>query len=108
MMLIDVDQIKSGSEYDGSHTLESVAVLKTLVNTLRPRQLLQSTYSNAFLNENFRIWIGVSLKVFPKGSINSTPALVQIIAWHWIDNNPLSKPMRAQVTDAYIHSASVR
>ena len=34
-----------------------------------------------FLNENVSIWIKISLKFVPKGPINNTPALVQMIAW---------------------------
>ena len=35
-----------------------------------------------FMNENVWIPIEISLKFVPKGSINSNPALFQIMAWH--------------------------
>ena len=38
------------------------------------------------------ISIKVSLKFVPKGPINKSPALVQIMAWRRIGNKPLSKP----------------
>ena len=41
-----------------------------------------------FLNENIRISITVSLKFVPKGPVNNSPALDQIIAWQaivWIN-----------------------
>ena len=34
-----------------------------------------------FFNENTRISIDISLKLVPKGPINNSPALVQIMAW---------------------------
>ena len=33
------------------------------------------------------------LKSVSKGAINNKPALVQIMAWHWIGDNRLSEPM---------------
>ena len=46
-----------------------------------------------FLNENVWIAIEISLKFVPKDSINNISALVQIMAWCWPDNKPLSEPM---------------
>ena len=48
----------------------------------------QTTLSKAFC------WmIKISLKFVPKGPINNNPALVQIMAWHWSGDKPLSEPM---------------
>ena len=45
-----------------------------------------------FLNEIlFRIKI--SLKFIPKGPINDTTALDQIMAWRWPGDNPVSEPI---------------
>ena len=67
------------------------------VNTLRPRQnghrFADDTFKRIFLNENVRISIRISLKFVPKGPINNNPALVQIMAWRWSGNKPLSEPM---------------
>ena len=61
------------------------------------------------MNENMWIWIKISLKFVPKGPINNIPALVQIMAWHRPGDEPLSKPMMARLTDAYMsHLASMR
>ena len=50
-----------------------------------------------------------SLKFVPKGPINNTPALVQIMAWPRTGDKPLSEPMMTQFNDAYMrHSASMR
>ena len=66
-----------------------------LINTLRPRQNAQifpdDIFKCIFLNENVYVSIKISLKFVPKGHINYTPALVQIMAWCWPGNKPLSE-----------------
>ena len=42
------------------------------------------------------------MKYISKGTINIKPALVQTMAWCWIGNKPLSEPMMAYLTDAFI------
>ena len=67
------------------------------VNTLRPRQhvhhFADDVFQHIFLNENVWISIEFSLKFVSKGPINNTPALVQIMAWRWPGDKPLSEPM---------------
>ena len=46
-------------------------------------------------NENVRISIHVSLNFAPDGPINNKSALVQIMAWCWAGDKPLSEPMMA-------------
>ena len=46
-----------------------------------------------FLERNTLIAIEISLKFVPKGPIITIPALVQIMAWHWPGDKPLSEPM---------------
>ena len=59
----------------------------TKVNTLYMVEVSQMTYSSAS-------WlIDISLKFVPKVKIDSIPALVPIMAWHWPGNKPLSEPM---------------
>ena len=56
--------------------------------------ILQTMFSNAFSwNKNVWILLKISLKFAPKGQINNIPSLVQIMAWHWLGNKPLSEPM---------------
>ena len=73
------------------------AVLDILFNTLRPRQngchFADDTFKRIFLNENVIISIQISLKFVPKGPINNIPALVQIMAWRWPGDKPLSEAM---------------
>ena len=73
----------------------------TSINTLRPRlngrHFADDTFKRIFLNENDRILIEISLKFFPKGPINNNPALVQIMAWRWLGDKPLSEPMMVRV-----------
>ena len=66
------------------------------VNTLRPRQNgchFPDIFKYTFLNGNVWISTTISLDFVPKGPINNIPALVQIMAWHWPGNKPLSEPM---------------
>ena len=68
-----------------------------LINTLRPRQngriFPDDIFKCIFLNENVYISIKISLKFVPKGHINYTPAVVQIMAWCWPGNKLLSEPV---------------
>ena len=41
----------------------------------------------------YEFWSKISLKFIPKGLINNIPALVQIMAWCWPDDKPLSEPV---------------
>ena len=54
-----------------------------------------------FLNENDRILIQISLKLFRKSPIDNKPALVQVMAWRRIGDKPLPEPMMTQFNDAY-------
>ena len=48
------------------------------------------------------------MKYVHKGPIDNKPALVQIMAWRRIGDKPLSEPMMAQFSDAYMRlSASM-
>ena len=48
------------------------------------------------------------MKFVPKGTINNTPALVQIMVWRRTGDKPLSETMMTQFNDAYMrHSASM-
>ena len=64
-----------------------------LFNTIRPRQNYSHLTHCIFLNENVWISLKVSLKSVPKFWINNIPSLVQIMAWHWPCDKPLSEPM---------------
>ena len=44
-------------------------------------------------SENAWISIEISLKFVPKGLINNIPPFVQIMAWYWPGDKPLSEPM---------------
>ena len=63
------------------------------VNTLRPRQngrhFADDILKWILLNQNIWILIDISLKFIPKGQINNTPALVQIMA----SRRPSDKPL---------------
>ena len=55
-----------------------------------------------FVNEKSCILIKISLNFVPKGPIDNDLALVQIMVWCWIGDNPLSEPMLTRFTDAYM------
>ena len=73
-------------------------------NSLRPRQnrrhFADNVFKCNFLNENVCIPIKISLKFVSKGPINNIPALVQIMAWRWTGDKPLSEPM---MTHSMVH-----
>ena len=66
-------------------------------NTLWPRQngrhFTDDMFKCIFFNGGMWISINISLKFVRKGQINSTPSLVQIMAWCRPGNKPLSEPM---------------
>ena len=70
-------------------------------NTLRQRQnerhFADDIFKCIFVNENVWISIIISLKFVPKGPINNTAALVQIMAWRRPDAKPLSEAMMANL-----------
>ena len=77
------------------------------VSTLRLGQNGQHFPDNIFkcifLNENVWISIKISLNFVPKGPVNNILALVQIMAWGWPGDKPLSKPMMVRLlTHIYI------
>ena len=77
-----------------------------MVNTLRQRQngqhFADGIYKSFFMTNSTWISINISLKFVPKGQINYITALVQIMAWHGPGDKPLSEPMMAWFTDAYM------
>ena len=67
-------------------------------NTRRPRQngchFAYDIFKCIFLNENVWISIKISPNLDPKGSVDTIPALVQIMAWRrWPGDKPLSQLM---------------
>ena len=73
------------------------ALYEWAINTLRLRpngcRFADDVLKCIFLNENIWILIKIPLKFVPMGSINNTPALVQVMAWRRLGDKPLSEPM---------------
>ena len=66
-----------------------------LINSLRLRQNGHNfTDEMHFLEENVWILIEISLKFVGKCQINNISVLVQIMAWHWPGDKPLSEWMK--------------
>ena len=67
------------------------------VNTLRLRQngrhFAADIFKYNFVNENVWISLKISLKFVHKALINNIPGLIQMMAWCWPGDMPLSEPM---------------
>ena len=61
--------------------------------------IFQTTFWNGFSWMKMYHWISIyiSLKFVLRGPINNIPALVQIMAWRWPGDKPLSKPMMVRL-----------
>ena len=74
---------------------------KCVFNTLKPsqneRHFADDTFKRIFLNKNAKISLKISLKYVPKGPINNTPILAQIMAWRRSGDKPLSEPMMVNI-----------
>ena len=57
------------------------------------RSFADDTFKRILVNGNVKSSMKISLKFVPKGPINNNPALVQIMAWRWSGDKPLSEPM---------------
>ena len=66
------------------------------------RLFVDDIFRCIFVNEMFCILIKISLKFVPKGPTDNNPPLVQIMAWCWIGDKPLSEPMLTSFTGAYM------
>ena len=64
--------------------------------------LADDIFNRIFVNEDVWISIKISSNFVPKGPIDNTPALVQVMAWHRIGNKPLPEPILTQFIDAYM------
>ena len=89
-----------------SHALKMDTVLSLTLTHLPLDKmaaiLVDDNFKCILLNENDRIPIKISLKFVPKCPVNNIPVLVQLMAWHRIDDEPLSESMLIWFTDAYM------
>ena len=71
------------------------------LNTLRPRQnghyFPHDIFKCIFLNKHVWILLKIPLKFVPEVQIKNIPELIQIMAWHWPGDKPLSEPMTASL-----------
>ena len=54
------------------------------------------------MNEKFRIFIRISLKLIHNGPIDNESALVQIMTWRRKGDKPLPEPLMTQYTYVYV------
>ena len=83
------------------------------ISTLRPRQNGRYVTDNIskciILNENVWISLNISLKFVHEVWMNNIPVLVQIMAWRWPGDKPLSEPMVVKLlTHLGLNEVSVR
>ena len=64
--------------------------------------LADDIFKCIFLNENDKILIQISLKLFPMSLIDNKLALVQVIGWHRRGDKPSPEPMITEFIDAYM------
>ena len=56
--------------------------------------------------KTFKILNNISFKSVRQGLFVNLPSLVQITAWHWLDDKPESEPMMVLSTDAYMRRSA--
>ena len=92
-----LDTYRDPHDVVASANIHSYQTDTNLNITLRPRQdgrhFPDDIFKWIFLKENVWIPIKISLKIVPKGPSNNIPAVVQIMAWCWPGDKPLSEPM---------------
>ena len=66
------------------------------------RHVVDDIFKWFFMNEKSCILIQILLKFVPKGPIDNESPLIQVMAWRRTGDKPLSEPMLAQFTDAYM------
>ena len=86
-------------------------IISYSINTLRMRQSdrhFPDIFRRIFVNENIQISIDIPLNVVPYGPIDYDTALVQIMAWRWAGDKPLSEAMKpCSLTNIMNLSASI-
>ena len=80
------------------------SIVNTPINSYPPLQnghhFADDIFKCILMKENLYISIWIQLKCVPKGPIDNMSALVQVMAWHWTGDKPLSEPMRTECTEA--------
>ena len=65
-------------------------------------RLTDNIFWSIFLNENIIVINYFPLGIVPKGHINKISPVVKKISWCQLGAKPLSKPMKTQLSDAYM------
>ena len=80
--------------YDKSHR---VLIFNTLRQRQNGRHFADDIFKCVFLNENIWTLLKISLKFVPNVRIKNIPALIQIMAWCWSGDKPLSERMMVRL-----------
>ena len=80
---------------------------RNALNTLRPGQngchFTDDVLKYISLNENVWISVNISLKFVDNAPMDNKAAFVQLMAWCWTSDKPLSELMMTQLNDAYTY-----
>ena len=99
-----IHYINTGVLQNGPRSLynQEIATFNSSAPVQNDHHFTDDTFKCIFVNEKFCISIKNSLKFVAKGPIDNNPAMVQIMAWRRIGDNPLSQPMPTRFTDEYM------
>ena len=72
-------------------------------NILRPWQtgyhFAEHTFKSILLRENVCILVEISVNLALWGPVYNKLPLVQVTAWHWTDDKPLSEMLKTEISD---------
>ena len=67
------------------------------MDTILQKNILKQT----FWKRNLCVLVKITLEFVSKGPIDNKSELIQVMAWHWTGNKPLSEPAMTHFPDAY-------
>ena len=65
------------------------------------RHFADNIFESFFLNQNYCIFIKISLKYVPEGSVNNMSSFAQVMAWHCLGYKPLPELKMNKFIDTY-------
>ena len=86
---------------------DDVSNLPNLISPGQNGRHLADILKRIFTNEEFCIFIQISLKFVLNGPINKKSVLIQVKAWRRIGDKPLPEPMLIQFTDVHMSLGEV-
>ena len=78
-------------------------VIYSLASPISPAQNVhhyEDIFKGIFLKGNLCIWIQMSSKFVPRGSVNNEVSLVLVIVWHLLADKPFPEPIMRIIIEA--------